>query len=242
VRTYDEPAFLLAGPHDCGFGDWIINFPPRLMLAEAARLDAKIVVSDQAIASAEPMLAALGVNPSRLIRHDTSGVSLFPRLYAPSWPMRLRLNHMPDPFAIYRRAARAPGSERPRLYLSREGVGRRRMLNEPQVRALFERRGFRTIQPERMSFEETLELFAGPSLVAAPYGSALLNLAFASTKPPCLVIAPPEPESFLLEAISWLGAMELPFGYVRGEPAPDGWTAPLELVEAGLEALLGLEG
>ena len=247
IRCFDEAAFLLAGPTDLSFGDWMINFPPRLAMAEAAGFDGRIVITDQPLAIAEPMLAALGVDPARLVRHDPSGVSLFPRLYAPSWPMRERLSHIPDPFAIYRRAARPVPAERPRLYLSREGVGKRPMLNEPEVRALFERHGFRAVRPERLGFEEMLELFAGPACVAGPYGSALLNLAFTSARPPCLVIAAPEPELYLREAISWLGAMALPFGYVRGEAAPGagdgggGWIAPLDLVEQGLEALLDLE-
>ena len=218
------------------------RMPDRL----AAGLDCKLVVADEAVPTAVEMLAALGVSPDRLIRHDPNGVSLFPKLYVPSWPMRERLHHMADPFAVYRRAARAPPAQRRRLYLSREGVANRPMVNEPEVRALFERRGFTVVRPERLSFQEALEIYAGPASVAAPYGSALLNLVFSSAKPPCLVIAPPEPELFLREAISWLGALELPFGYVRGEPAAqardrDGWIAPLDLVEQGLEALLALE-
>jgi tetratricopeptide (TPR) repeat protein len=245
IRVFEEPALLLAGPTDRSFGDWIINFPPRLALAEAARLDCKVVLADEAAPTAVPMLAALGIDPGRLIRHDSSGVSLFPKLYVPSWPMMERLNHMPDPFAVYRRAARQAPAERRRIYLSREGIGNRPMLNESEVRALFERHGFLAVRPETLSFEEALELFAGPACVAAPYGSALLNLVFASARAPCMVIAPPEPELFLREAISWLGAMGLPFGYVRGEAGPDpsrrnGWIAPLELVEQGLQALLAL--
>jgi tetratricopeptide (TPR) repeat protein len=245
IRCFDEPALLLAGPTDRSFGDWIINFPPRLALAEAARLDCRIVIAEGATAPAEPMLEALGVDPGRLLRHDPTGVSVFPKLFVPSWPMMERLNHMAEPFAIYRRAARPPPAHRPRLYLSREGIGGRPMLNEPQVRALFERHGFVAVRPERLSLDQARELFAGPACVAAPYGSALLNLVFATTRPACLVIAAPAPELFLREAISWLGAMDLPFGYVRGEPAPDparqdAWIAPMELVEQGLEALLAL--
>jgi capsular polysaccharide biosynthesis protein len=247
IRVFEEPALLLAGPTDRSFGDWIINFPPRLVLAEAARLDCKVVLADEAVPTAVPMLAAIGIDPGRLIRHDSSGVSLFPKLYVPSWPMMERLNHMPDPFAVYRRAARPAPAERRRIYLSREGIGNRPMLNEGEVRAMFERHGFLAVRPETMSFDQALELFAGPACVAAPYGSALLNLVFASAKPTCMVIAPPEPELFLREAISWLGAMGLPFSYIRGEAAPEppareGWIAPLELVEQGLQALLALAG
>jgi tetratricopeptide (TPR) repeat protein len=245
VRCFDEPAVLLAGPTDRSFGDWIINFPPRLTLAQAAGLDCKILVAEESVPTAEAMLAALGVDPGRLLRHDPFGVSIFPKLYVPSWPMIERLNHMKDPFAIYRRAARPPRAERPRIWLSREGISKRPMLNEPEVRALFERHGFISVRPERLSFEEVLELFAGPACVAGGYGSGLLNMVFSSARPPTMFIAPPEPALFLREAISWLGALELPFGYVRGEPADKGdgggWIAPMDLVEQGLEALLELE-
>ena len=248
IRYFDTPAFLLAGPTDHSFGDWMINFPPKLALAQAAALDCPVVIAERFLPQTVDMLAALGVAPDRLIFHDGEGVSIFPKLYAPSWPMIQRLQHPEDVFDIYRRAAR-PGRQTPgpRLYLSREGVGKRNLTNEPEVRALFEARGFEVVHPERLSFAQTLETFANPSCVAAPYGSALLNLVFSDRTAACLVLAAPEPELFIREATSWLGALGLKFGYVRGLPLDASavdesspWTIPLTMVSQALDQLLDL--
>ena len=248
IRYFDTPAFLLAGPTDHSFGDWMINFPPRLALAEAAALDCPVVIAERPLPQTIEMLAALGVAPDRLIFHDGEGVSVFPKLYAPSWPMMQRLQHSEDIFDIYRRAAR-PGRRTPgpRLYLSREGVGKRNLTNEPEVRALFEARGFEVVHPQQLSFAETLEIFANPSCVAGPYGSALLNLVFSDRTAACLFLAAPEPELYIREATSWLGALGLKFGYVRGAPYDDSpvnqftsWTIPLTMVNQALDRLLDL--
>ncbi len=249
VRYFDTPAFLLTGPTDHSFGDWIINFPPKLMLAEAARLDCPVVIVSDHLPQTVDMLAALGVARERLIFHDGYGVSVFPKLYAPSWPMMERLQHIPDPFAVYRRAVLpAPAGPGPRLYLSRESIGKRRLVNEPEMRALFERRGFQVVHPERLDFQQMRQIFANPSCVAGPYGSALLNLVFSSRKASCLFAAPPTPELFLREAVTWLGALDLTFGYVRGQvvegySGPDHrapWSVRLDLMEEALDRLLGL--
>ena len=248
-RVFEEPAFLLAGPTDRSFGDWIINFPPKLLLAEAAGLDCRIVITADPLPQTIDMLAALGVDRSRLIFHDELGVSIFPRLYAPSWTLMDRIHPTPGLFDVYKRAAlpAAPGPG-PRLYLSREGVDNRSLVNEPQMRALFERRGFQVVHPERLSFNEMRETFANPSCVAGPYGSALLNLAFSSCLATCLFVAAPEPDLFIQEAMTWLGALGLTFGYVRGRPVDEQaprlrtgpWHAPLDQVEQALDRILSL--
>ena len=248
-RWFDTPAFLLAGPTDRSFGDWIVNFPPKLLAAEAVKLDCPIVITADPLPQTVDMLAAIGVDPGRLIFHDELGVSIFPKLYAPSWTLLDRLNPTPNLFDIYKRAVRpGPVAPGPRLYLSREGVANRTLVNEPQMRALFERRGFQVVHPERLTFEQMLETFANPSCVAGPYGSALLNLAFSNRRTSCLFVGSPMSELFTREAIAWLGAMGLKFGYVHGHPADDRtpllktgpWLAPLDQVEQALDKLLSL--
>ncbi len=116
------------------------------------------------------------------------------------------------------------------------------------MRVLFERRGFQVVHPERLTFEQMLETFANPSCVAGPYGSALLNLAFSNRRTSCLFVGSPMSELFTREAIAWLGAMGLKFGYVHGHPADDRtpllktgpWLAPLDQVEQALDKLLSL--
>lgn len=252
VRTFDTPALLLTAPTDASFGDWILNFPPRLALAAAAGLDCPIVVRMGTRPAWIEMLVSLGVDPKRIIFHHPAGVSLFPRLFAPSWPLPKRGQPMTDLFGIYHELAQARGAgaaPTQRLYLSREGVSGRRLANEAQVRAAFERRGFRTVRPEQLGLKSAQALFASAAVVAGPYGSAFLNVVHSPVAPAALVLMPPEslspPEStgFLDEVALWLGGNGARFGYLFGDlvPAVSGeasWTMPIDKVEAALDELL----
>ena len=249
VKVFDTPALLLAGGTDASFGDWILNFPNRLALAEAAELDCPVILrADLPLPQNIDMLEALGVKSSRILLHDPYGVSVFPRLYLPSWPLRERKRPMAGLLDFYRRAALAPPpGPRERLYLSREGTVLRKLTNEAQIRELFEQRGFRVVHPERLSFAEVRRLFANPACVAGPYGSAFLNLAFGSQRPVGLVLAPPEPLGFVEEMALWMGSLGVKFGYLRGEREPDAgrrsvetasWTIRPDRVEAAIDQIL----
>ena len=244
LRVFDTPALLMAAPTDASFGDWVQTVPPRLALAEAAGLDCPLVLRDGVPASFVEMLGSLGWDTKRIVYHDATGVSLFPRLYTTSWPLPARPQPMRDLFGIYRRfpGRRAPGPGG-RLYLSREGVDGRKLVNEAEIRAIFERRGFRVVQPETLGFQEAKDLFASADLIGGPYGSAYLNVVYAPTPPSALVIMPPYAPGFLDEVAFWIGANGGRLAYLTGEAAPDApeggrWTASAAQVEAALDEFL----
>ena len=240
LRVFDTPALLLAGPTDNSFGDFMLNFPPRLAIAEAAGLDLPVVVRRGLPQPWLDLLQALGVRRERILFHDPAGVSLFPRLYVPSWPLPGRKRPMADLLGVYRdRLARAAAGPAELLYLSREGVEGRRLANEAEVRALFERHGFRAIRPEQLGWDEIRDLFGRAACIAGPYGSAFLNVVHAAAPPEALVLMPPEPEAFLDEVALWLGAAGASFGYLRGAPGSrrGGWTVPLDRLEAAVTDL-----
>ena len=252
VRIFERPALLMCGPTDASFGDWIINFPPRLAFAEAAGLhDLTVVVRHQPQAQALAILAALGVGPERIIFHDPEGVSLFSRLMVPSWPTPAKLAPSAGVYDIYRRAVAKPASaERPLLYLTRRNVSSRQMMNEDIVCELFNSRGFLTVDPGSLSFPEVRELFANPACVAGPFGSAFHNLAFSSGKPTNLVLLPDHTQHHLAEIALWHGDLGLRFGYLWGRTlagaemgagkrhAP--WIAPLEQLDQAIDTVLEL--
>ena len=246
IRFHDTPALLMVGNGDGSHGDWMINFPPRLALAEAAGIDCKVLVSSTLPQQYLDMLAALGVGPERLLFHDVSEVSVFPRLYVPSWPMRERHQPMKGCYDIYRRARRpAPGGPGPRLYLSRERIDNRVLLNEPEMREAFVRRGFQVIYPESMEFAETRDIFAGAACVAGPYGSGFRNIVFSEKPPTCFLVMPPYPESYMQGVAIWIGMLGARMAYVTGNPTSEGgnpnlapWTVPLGEVERGLDKIL----
>lgn len=247
---FDEPAFLMAGPTDVSFGDWIWNFPPRLWLAEAARLDTKIVVNDHIPPLYIDMLAALGVPRERLLFRDPKGVSIFPRLYVPSWPGRYRLTPMKHWCDIYGRATlKGVGGPRRRLFLSRRNHPNHPLVNEPDVLKLFEARGFEAVCPEDLSFDDMRQLFARPACVAGPYGSALRNLVFCHEKPLAFVLMTPDSSAFLQGSALWLAETGVRFGHVIGRLAPGHeredprkapWLVDLQEIEQALDRFIPL--
>ncbi len=252
VRIFERPSLLMCGPTDASFGDWIINFPPRLAFAAAAGLDdLAVVLRRPPQAQALDILAALGVGRERIIFHDLEGVSLFTRLIVPSWPTPAKLAPSAGVYDVYRPLApRTVPTERPLLYLTRKNVASRQMANEDEVRDLFERRGFRVVDPGSLSFAEVRELFASPACVAGPFGSAFHNLAFSSGKPVSLVLLPDHTRRHLDEIALWHGDLGLRFGYLWGESLPDSgggakgrhapWIAPLDRLDAAIDTMLDL--
>jgi hypothetical protein len=248
VRVFDTPALLMCAATDKSFGDWMINFMPRLKIARRAGLNCPVVISANAPEPFIALLRAFGVGDKEIIVHERTAVSLFRKLYVPSWPMREFLQPMDGLFDIFRDIAGepSPGPGR-RLYLSREQIARRGMVNEPEVRALFERHGFEVVHPQQLSLARMRELMADAACIAAPYGSALLNLAYAGRRPVSIVCQPPQKPGFLAQLALWQASMGLTFAYVLGEPlGPPGahppkdapWVAPLPELEATVKTVL----
>jgi capsular polysaccharide biosynthesis protein/Flp pilus assembly protein TadD len=249
VRLHGGPAFLMAGPTDESFGDWMLNFAPRLAMMEAAGLDCPILVTQPLPQQRLDILAALGVGKERLIFHDSHGVALFPKLYVPSWPSHEKAAPSQGVLDIYQRAALKSGSGSPRLlYLTRKNVNSRRLINEDAVCDLFRRRGFEIIDPGTQSFAETRAQFANAACVAGPFGSAFLNIAFCADKPTNLVLFPGYTGFSLTELALWHGEVGQKFAYVVGDALPDDrigrhkrhapWIAPLDKIDRALDLIL----
>ena len=246
VRVFGAPGLLMAGPTDRSYGDWINQYPPRLTIAEAAGVDCPPVVRSDIGERYVQMLEALGVAPKRLMRHN-GFASVFPQLYVPSWPLKFRQEPMPGWFEVYRRAWAPPPAERRRIYLTRRGIGHRSLLNEPEIAGIFARHGFDIVAPETLSMGEMIELFAGPSLVAGPYGSAVRSLVFCRQKPVVFTIMPPYDRRFIEGSGLFFAQAGVRFAWVRGEPALQAgaqhpnespWTVDAAMVEDRLQRLL----
>jgi hypothetical protein len=240
----DTPAFLLAGPTDHSYGDWHMNFVPRLGLYRAAGLDCPVIVPFKPKKWVLPTLAALGIGPDRVIFHGASSMAMFRKLYVPSWPSRDKCAPIEGLFAVAQSRAPPPVGERKLLYLVRRGLTYRPLVNEDEVCALFASRGFMIFSPGELDFQETLRLFANPACVAGPFGSAYLNLAFSRARPFCLALMPKHLPYHLDEMVVWQGEFGSRFAYVEGDmpPGPHDpttpWTVPIERVERVLDAVL----
>lgn len=65
-----------------------------------------------------------------------------------------------------------------KIFISRQDANTRKMVNEDEVFALFEKEGFVRYTLTKMSIEEQIALFHGAEIVVASIGSSLTNITF----------------------------------------------------------------
>lgn len=70
------------------------------------------------------------------------------------------------------------GGEDARLYISRRGAGRRRIVNEDEVISVLRKFGFTTICAEDLSFEDQVAIFSRARYIVSNHGAGLTNVLF----------------------------------------------------------------
>jgi hypothetical protein len=92
-----------------------------------------------------------------------------------------------------------------RIYISRSGAQRRRILNEDKVIDLLSTYGFKSYELEKLTFKEQVELFHQAEFVVGPNGAGLGNILF-SGKISILVLYPDKtPNTYFLTQAKSLG-------------------------------------
>ena len=66
-----------------------------------------------------------------------------------------------------------------RLYVGREGVKYRRVINEPAVLSRLEAAGFESVSGHAIDFRTEVETFANADVIIGVHGAGLANLIFA---------------------------------------------------------------
>lgn len=77
-----------------------------------------------------------------------------------------------------------------RIYISRRDARRRALLNEQQVIDFLHSRGFEIYQCSALTVREQQQLFASASLIIAPHGAALTNIAWCNPGTRILELTP----------------------------------------------------
>jgi capsular polysaccharide biosynthesis protein len=211
LRDMPGKKFLLGG--DNAYWHWIANWLPRLAYFDGPKsvdniADYRIIIVGDLPLSFldffrmlnihESQLMTLPYNSNYLIR-DVLVPRFFDNLCISSYAM----NWIRSKFI--RGATRPAGN---RIYISRNdsttGLPRRRVGNEEEILPLLEKYGFSWHLLSKYTAEEQIKLFASASVVVAPHGAGLVNMAFAPPSTPVIVF---ENESRLNYVERALGAM-----------------------------------
>lgn len=66
-----------------------------------------------------------------------------------------------------------------RLFVIRDGVTKRRLINQNQIASHLRTVGFECVDPAKLAFEDQIHLFSNARLIIGAHGAALTNILFA---------------------------------------------------------------
>jgi capsular polysaccharide biosynthesis protein len=144
--------------------------------------------------------------------------------------------------ALQALAADVPAAPPWKLFISRRARDRP-LLNEDRVAEVLRERGFRVVDPGRMSLREQIAVFKGAQIVVGALGAALTNIAFCASGTPVIALTSASfPDTFF-----WFLAQHprLDYREIRGTDIaapgdPQPWNKGFTLTEADIGCLATL--
>lgn len=203
------------------FYHWMYDVLPRFALLQQSgywsTIDA-FVVDYTGSSFQQESLKRLGIDESKIIRSNDQWRFHIEaaQLIVPALPSVLSTM---NPWAVdfLRRLFLAdinPGVKSKRLYISREKAPSRKLIQEGELKAWLEQRGFVAFFPEQHSVAETAELFRQAEWVIGVHGAGFANLAFCSSGAKVLdIVAPRHVDGIYWMLSNRVGAR---YGYLFG--------------------------
>lgn len=186
-RLGDKPYVLLKQRWDSNYGHWLVEALPRLACVEEhySLDELGFIVSGhhgpmQAIY--EQSLALFGIRRHQIVEAGDETLKV-DRLIYPAPVSEHPWHFSPRCLDVLERLAtraRLPLDGPSRVYVTRNRMTRRCLLNEDAVLAAVRRRGFTVMAPETMSLYEQIAAFRNARVVVGGYGAALTNAVFAA--------------------------------------------------------------
>jgi hypothetical protein len=173
-------ALLLGTPNSDNYYHWMLESFPRwkiLQTAGCGQCDFVLLHGCSGPFHYE-MMGRLGVPAEKCLRCSKNFVHQFERLIVPAMPFPC-VEAPPDWVVTWLRSLFPPESSGPPKIYLRRGEGRRRLVNEPELEAALQDRGFAVVEPGRLTVAEQAKWLGSARCVVAPHGAALTNLVFA---------------------------------------------------------------
>lgn len=182
---------LLKQTHSDNYGHWIVDVLPKMQgvmdLYDLSRLRFLVsgTASDGVRKVYEDSLAQLGVPPEHVLPLADTNTRVSKLIYPapitePLATKSLRSMRWLERYARSVAASRGDAVTEPvKLYVSRAGYFRRRLLNEDAIVAQVVARGYQVVFPESLDFVDQVRLFSRASHIVGPMGAGVTNLVFA---------------------------------------------------------------
>jgi hypothetical protein len=193
-------AINLCGVAANNYYHFTIEIASRMAYIEELGIDREVpVLLDEVISDYPSYLALLKyvLRERKVIFVKSGDTVLVDRLYYPSMntylPFNLKHKRMKEladnvvaksGLLFLRRCTASIVSDNKwrgkRVFISRKNAEIKRVLNEDEIKKVFEKFGFITIYPEEYSFEEQVQIFRTASIVVGASGAGFTNLVYAT--------------------------------------------------------------
>ena len=154
---------------------WLTAHLPKLLLLRERGLLGDILLPPERTAAIDGSLKMLGIEPEQLRTYDLAKPLRVDQLTIVGTdrfrPELLRL--VPAAFGVNE----APSPDK-KIFISREGAARRRLVNEDEVWAQLAPHGFERVRMEELDFAAQVALMRSTAVLVAPHGAGLTNMIF----------------------------------------------------------------
>lgn len=171
---------VMASPGSANYFHWTLDAVPRYRLLASRLKEIDLFYVDNSHQFHREWLRRLGIPDSKILAASKHAHYRPDRVILPSFD---GVSGEPSDEAIgFVRSFMAPsnGIAGKRIFVSRVGSRRRRIVNEQDLYAILAEFGFATCRPGEMTVGEQMTLFASSSHIATPHGAALTNIVFCS--------------------------------------------------------------
>lgn len=166
---------------------WIFDVLPRLHRAVEDRVDR--VYLQTRLPFQVATLGVLGVDGSSIVDTEDEPWVSADELVVPCHQIMTGHHHprwvidwLRNRFLPLAGESSGGTGRRRRLFISRSAARNRRLVNEDEIWAQLEPRGFEYVLAEKVDFAEQVAMFANAEAVVAPHGAGLTNLVFCAPR------------------------------------------------------------
>ncbi|MBP2626012.1 MAG: capsular polysaccharide biosynthesis protein [Firmicutes bacterium] len=180
-----ETVAVLASIWSFNYYHWMFDILPRIALLRSSNIAVdKFIINLSGALFQQDTLSVLGIPEAKIIKSYNQFHLEAAQLVVPSLPGDL--GYMPrwacefirKEFLIDRNIEMVEGYER--IYISRVNATSRQVINEPQVRNVLAKYGFKSVMLDSMSLADQAMLFSSARIIVSPHGAGFANLVFCS--------------------------------------------------------------
>ncbi|HWN10320.1 MAG TPA: glycosyltransferase family 61 protein [Pyrinomonadaceae bacterium] len=184
-RHIDRESALVTDDWSYGYFHWLADVLPRLLTIQDRLHEVVLLLPHtyKQLEFVDSSLKPFDIGKLEYIDPDevlVCGNLIMPTQTAPSGHYNEELIRDVGRLMVGHYGDKARDTPSDRVYISRAGAPKRRVVNEEELEVVLERFGFRTIRSEDNSFADQVRISSGVRYLISNHGAGLTNMLFMS--------------------------------------------------------------